>query len=341
MARINRRRTRPAFRSALAPSRTPLWTGGAVLLALLAGLVWWTLRPTTPAFDADRAYADVVRQVAFGPRVPGTPAHDAARRWLVARLDSLAPRVVEMPVAFPDPGDSSRVFRGTNIVASFAPEAPRRVMFSAHWDSRPTADQDADPAKRSQPVDGANDGASGVAVLLEMARLLRDHPLPDGTGIDLILFDLEDLGEEPDHELEERGIVDTTAVPFAIGSREFVRTNPAYRPAWGLLLDMVGDPGLLIPKEGYSIRYARPVVDRIWDAARRVGADAFADNLGPAIEDDHVAFLAQGIPVVDLIHVPFPNTWHTTQDTPENVSPASLGELGRVLAELLWGDVPP
>jgi hypothetical protein len=104
---------------------------------------------------------------------------------------------------------------------------------------------------------------------------------------------------------------------------------------------MVGDPALLIPQEGYSIRYARPVVERVWAAARRVGAEAFADNLGPAIEDDHVPFLAQRIPVVDLIHAPFPNTWHTTQDTPENVSAASLGQVGRVLAELLWGEVAP
>lgn len=339
MARINRRRTRSA--SQKAPSRRPLWIGGALLLALLAGLVWWTQRPQTPAFDADRAYADVRAQTAFGPRVPGTPAHDATCRWLVARLDSLAPRVTEQPVAFQDPGDSTRVLRGTNVVASFAPDAPRRVMLAAHWDSRPFADQDPDPAKHTQPVLGANDGASGVAVLLEMARLLQATPLPDGTGVDLVLFDLEDLGENVSEEEEEYGVPDTTRLPFAIGSAEFVRTNPGYRPAWGVLLDMVGDPGLLIPQEGYSVRYARPVVERVWAAARRVGADAFADGLGPAIEDDHVPFLAQRIPVVDLIHVPFPNTWHTTSDTPENVSAASLGQVGRVLAELLWGEVAP
>ena len=339
MARINRRRTQRDSRRP--PSRVPLVAAAALLLALVAGLAWWMTRSTVPAFDADRAYADVRAQTDFGPRVPGTPAHDRTRQWLVATLDSLAPRVRELPVAFQDPGDASVVLRGTNIVASFAPDAPRRVMLAAHWDSRPRADQDADSTKHDQPVLGANDGASGVAVLIEMARLLKDNPLPDGTGVDLVLFDLEDLGEEPDHELEEQGIVDTTAIPFAIGSREFVRTNPGYRPVWGVLLDMVGDPGLLIPQEGYSVRFARPVVERVWAAARRVGADAFADNLGPAIEDDHVPFLAQRIPVIDLIHVPFPNTWHTTQDTPENVSPASLGQVGRVLAELLWGEVAP
>ena len=339
MARINRRRTRGTARSA--PSRVPLIAAAVLFALLIAAAVWWVRRPSVPAFDADRAYADVVSQTDFGPRVPGTPAHDATRRWLVARLGSLAPRVTELPVAFPHPGAPTTVLRGTNIVASFAPDATRRILFSAHWDSRPVADQDPDPAKRSQPVLGANDGASGVAVLLEVARLLKDHPLPAGTGVDIVLFDLEDLGEVQDHDEEEAGIVDTTLVPFAIGSREFVRTNPTYRPGWGLLLDMVGDADLLIPQEGYSIRYARPVVERIWAAARRAGAPAFADNLGPAIEDDHLPFLAQGIPVVDLIHAPFPNTWHTTSDTPANVSAASLGQVGGVLAELLWGEVPP
>ena len=339
MARINRRRTRGA--SLAPPSRVPLVAAAVVALALVATAVWWFLRPTVPDFDADRAFADVEAQVAFGPRVPGTPAHDATRRWLVARLDQFADRVTELPVAFPDPGDSTRVLRGTNIVASFVPDAPRRVMLAAHWDSRPFADQDPDTTRRTEPVIGANDGASGVAVLLEMARLMHARPLPDGVGVDVVLFDLEDLGEEPDHELEEQGLVDSTALPFAIGSREFVRTNPGYRPAWGVLLDMVGGADLLIPKEGYSIRYARPVVDRIWAAARRVGAPAFAEGLGPPIEDDHVPFLAQGIPVVDLIAVPFPDQWHTTSDTVEHIRAESLGQVGRVLAELIWGEVTP
>ena len=336
---------RPSLRSPARaperPSRAPLLVGLALAVVLAALFVYRAVRPGVPHFDAERAYAHVTMQTGFGPRVPGTPAHEATRRWLVGTLEALAPRVTELPVTFQDPGDSTNVFRGTNVMASFAPEAPRRVMLAAHWDSRPRADQDPDPSKRNQPVMGANDGASGVAVLVEMARLLSTHDLPEGTGVDLVFFDLEDLGEEPDHELEERGLVDTTAVPFAIGSREFVRTNPGYRPAWGVLLDMVGGPDLLIPKEGYSIRYARPVVDRVWAAARRVGATAFADGLGPAIEDDHVPFLAQGIPVVDLIAVPFPDTWHTTADTAENVSAESLGQVGRVLAELLWGEVAP
>jgi len=174
-----------------------------------------------------------------------------------------------------------------------------------------------------------------------MARLLDENPLPDGVGVDLVLFDLEDLGEPVTHEQEDLGVIDSTRIPFAIGSAIFVRDNPTYRPAWGVLLDMVGDPGLSIPKEGFSARYAPAVVDRLWAAAERTGATAFLDNLGPPIEDDHVPFLAQQIPVVDLIHAPFPETWHTTRDTAENVSAASLGQVGRVLAEALWGEDAP
>ena len=287
-------------------------------------------RPPTPAppFDAARAFAFVERQVAYGPRVPGTPAHDSTRAWLVRTLTPLADRVVEQPVDVPlATGDT---LRGTNIVASWGLSEGRRAMLSAHWDSRPTADQDLDPARRADPVLGANDGGSGVAVLLEMAHLFAEYGVPGPGGVDVVLFDLEDLGTS------DPSVPDSLRVPYAIGSALFVRDNPGYRPQWGVLLDMVGDADLVIPKEGYSVRYAPEVVDRVWAAARRVGAGAFVDRVGPPIEDDHVPFLRAGIPVVDLIQVPFPDTWHTTRDTPEAMSPESLGQVGRVLVELLW-----
>lgn len=303
---------------------------GVALVA--AGAVWWTLMRTDPLpeFDPQRAYAHVEAQVAFGPRVPGTAGHDAARQWLVERLGIRADRIVEQQVALPLPqGDT---LRGSNLIASWDLDAPRRVLLAAHWDSRPHADNDPDPARRAEPVLGANDGASGVAVLLEIARLLDLHERDAETGVDIVLFDLEDLGTT------DAAVPDSLRVPFAIGSELFVQHNPQYRPAWGVLLDMVGDSDLRIPKEGFSVRYAPEVVERVWAAARRAEAPAFLDEAGAAIQDDHVPFLRQGIPVVDLIHTPFPDTWHTTADTPENVSPASLGQVGRVLVELLWGE---
>ena len=290
--------------------------------------------PAAPDFDAARAYALVEAQTAFGPRVPGTAAHDSARAWLTDRLGAYADRVVGQAIEVPDPRDTTRAFRGTNLIASWRPAATRRILLAAHWDSRAVADNDPDPARRIEPVLGANDGASGVAVLLEVARLLALRPLTRGVGVDVVLFDLEDAGTTDESVPLER------RVPFAMGSEMFVLHNPDYRPAWGLLLDMVGDRDLSVPKEGFSAQYAPHVVERVWDAARRVGADAFKDEVGQAVHDDHVPFLRAGIPVANLIHTPFPDTWHTTSDTPEHVSAESLGQVGRVVVALLWEGEP-
>ncbi|GAB5535777.1 MAG: M28 family peptidase [Rubricoccaceae bacterium] len=315
-----------------------LGLGVLVGLVLAAAITWFVMRDTEPAgpdpverpaFDAQRAFADVERQVAFGPRVPGTDAHANMLRWMVARLDSLGLVVDEQPVAFADPADSTRVFEGTNVVAAFRPEARRRVVLCAHWDSRPFADNDPDPANHTQPVPGANDGGSGVAVLLEIARQLVASPPPGDTGIDLVFFDLEDLGETTGDPLD---------IPYAAGSELFMQANPTYRPEWGILLDMVGDRNLRIPKEGYSQRYAPNIVEQVWAAARRVNASAFLDEVGAPIQDDHIAFLSRGIPVIDLIQTPFADTWHTVSDLPDRVAPESLGQVGRVVIEAVWAD---
>ncbi|MEO0556851.1 MAG: M28 family peptidase [Bacteroidota bacterium] len=326
----------PRSSSPARSSRTRAWVLGLGLLALAAGVAWFVMRepaPPPPAerprFDASRAFADVERQVAFGPRVPGTDAHAAQLSWMVARLDSLGLTVDRQSVAFADPADSTRVFEGTNVVAAFRPQARRRVVLCAHWDSRPVADNDPDPARRMEPVLGANDGGSGVAVLLEIARLLVASPPPGDIGIDLVFFDLEDLGESTG---------DTLDVPYAAGSELFMQANPTYRPEWGILLDIVGDRNLRIPREGFSQRYAPVVLDSVWAAARRVEASAFLNEIGMPVQDDHIAFLSRGIPVVNLIQTPFPETWHTTFDTPDRMSAESLGQVGWVVIEALWAD---
>lgn len=298
----------------------------AALVAILA-IAWLLMRDEEkPAFNGEAAFAHVEHQVALGPRVPGSEAHAALQRHLVETLQRYSPRVVAQPFEVTTP--DSAVHRGVNVFASFNPEARRRVLLAAHYDTRPWADKDPDPARRAEPVPGANDGASGVAVLLEMARLLAEHP--PQIGVDLAFFDLEDMGDY--------GATDSTGTPFALGSEAFAQANPDYRPAFGILLDMVGDADLRIPKEAYSLQYAGPVVERVWAAARRVGAEAFLDAPGQAVFDDHVAFLRRGIPVIDLIHTPFPPYWHTTADTPDKVSPASLAQVGAVLVEVLYGD---
>lgn len=321
------------------PDRSRQLVLGLLVLAVIAAAIaWFALRDAEPPipdpverpeFDAAQAFSDVERQVAFGPRVPGSDAHADMLDWMVARLDSLGLTVDTQPVAFADPADSTRLFEGTNVVAAFRPEATRRVVLCAHWDSRPVADNDPDPANHTRPVPGANDGGSGVAVLLEMARILTETPPPGDIGIDLVFFDLEDLGETTG---------DPQDVPYAAGSELFMQANPNYRPEWGILLDMVGDRNLRIPKEGFSHRYAPAIVERVWAAARRVNASAFLEEVGTPIQDDHIAFLSRGIPVIDLIQTPFPDTWHTVSDLPDRVEAESLGQVGRVVIEAVWAD---
>jgi hypothetical protein len=304
----------------------------AGLLVVVLVVLVLLRRSPLPAFSGEAALGLVEAQVAFGPRAPGTPGHARTLAWLEATLRTHADAVRLHAFTHRDAHDTTHVWEGTNVVASFnlQPEDGRRVMLAAHWDTRPWADRDPDPAKRTQPVPGANDGASGVAVLLEMARLLDAHP-PD-VGVDLVFFDLEDLGDD-------RPPGDTSAAnPFALGSEAFAAAHPQYRPTYGVLLDMVCDRELRIPQEAYSRIQAPEVVARVWAAATRVGATAFVDEPGGPVVDDHVAFLRRGIPFVDLIHAPFPDTWHTTADVPAACSAESLGEVGATLVALLYGE---
>jgi glutaminyl-peptide cyclotransferase len=316
-------------------TRPAAWRAVAIAGAaavMIAALLWFLLaRKTKPSFNADRAFRDLVAQVELGPRAPGTEGHQRALQMLLDTLGRYADRVVEQPFTYTHPGDSTLTYQGTNVIASFNldPGTTRRVMLAAHWDTRPMADQDPDSSRRTQPVPGANDGASGTAVLLEMARLLNEQP--PGVGVDLTFFDLEDVGEDMPED-------SAAAVPFAIGSEAFAANSQGYRPAYGILVDMVCDRNLRIPKEGYSVARAGAVVDRVWAAAERVGAKAFLNQVGPPIYDDHVAFLRRGIPVIDLIHTPFPSYWHTTADTPDQCSPASLQQVGDVLVEVIYSE---
>jgi len=212
----------------------------------------------SPEFDAASAYAFVKAQVEFGPRVPGTPAHEACAEWFVKTLKQWTPDVLVQE--FQARAYDGRPLEGKNIVASFATDKKDRILLCAHWDSRPFADHDPDPANQFRPVMGANDGASGVGVLLEIARCLSLRK--PAVGVDILLLDLEDFGAHRNW----RGSTEDT---WGLGSQHWAKTphRPGYAARFGILLDMVGDAGATFPKEGTSMYYAPRIVRKVWDCA--------------------------------------------------------------------------
>lgn len=276
---------------------------------------------STTGFDGVAALAVVRTQVAFGPRVPGTPAHQQAGDWLEAELRRRADTLIVQRWTHRTVEGRSLPMR--NILARFRPTASRRVLYLAHWDSRPKSDSDPDLSKRDQPVPGANDGGSGVAILVEVARVLaRSAPT---VGVDLLLVDGEDYGDF------------TTDTDVLIGSRYFAAhlPEPGYAPLFGVLWDMVGDADPVFEQEGHSVRGAPEVVQRVWSTAHRLGHGAiFTNRSGLAITDDHVPLLAAGLRVIDVIDLDYP--WHhTVGDTPDRVASRSLQIVGDVAITLI------
>ena len=301
-------------------------------VAIIIFVIFFFIKREKPKFDGKKAFNELVTQVNFGPRICGTAGHDKAEEYLTTKLKQYADLVSDQTFDYTDKHDSTKIYKGVNIVASFniSPDVKTRILLAAHWDSRPFADNDPDSTNQKLPVPAANDGASGVAVLLEMARLFSISE-PD-VGVDIVLFDLEDIGDA------SQDIPKAKRNPFGIGSIMFVNKNPNYRPAYGILLDMVGDKNLRIPKEVYSVERAKNIVDKVWNAAKDVNATAFKDEEGVPIMDDHIVFLQHNIPVIDLIHTPFPSYWHTISDTPDKCSSESLQQVGNVLVEVIYNE---
>ncbi len=299
--------------------------------------------PPGPAFDRALAWADLVQQCSYGPRNPGSAGHESCRAWLVAQLTPLADTLVKQDFSAATPMGGPYNFE--NLVALFgsAGGTGSPLLLAAHWDTRPVADQDPDPANRNTPILGANDGASGVAVLLELARLMKlSKP---SRPVLLALLDAEDSGRE--------GVTEWPYMGFCIGTNYLVTHWPADlpRPSEMVLLDMVGTdrvrnprlqaPGVIDPPqfrlEGYSMASDPTLVNQIWTVAANLHHDdVFLRVPGEEIVDDHKPFIDNGIPGVDIIHFA-PAEWHTIDDTPANCSADTLYEVGDTLVHVLWG----
>lgn len=291
-----------------------------------------------PQFNADSAYHFVEKQVLFGPRIPGTEAHAKCASWLADKMNQYADTVIVQKFKARTYDEVSR--NGKNIIASFKPDDPKRVLLMAHWDSRPFADHDTDETKHNTPIDGANDGASGVGVLLEVARQLSTRK-PD-VGIDIIFFDLEDWGPPTQLNLYDDKF-------WGLGS-QYWSSSPhiyGYDASFGILLDMVGVENPAYRKEYFSQQYARYYLDLVWATASDIGySKYFLNEEGPAINDDHVHVnrIAK-IPSIDIIHLEpvngprsFFEHWHTVDDNLENISKESLGIVGQVVLTVVFNE---
>ena len=285
-----------------------------------------------PPFDADSAYYFVAAQVNFGPRVPNTEAHKACAAYLEKTLRRFSPHVTVQ--SFKARAYDGTILNSKNIIAAFNPDSKARIMLCAHWDSRPYADHDPNPANHETPILGANDGASGVGVLLEIARQLKDHP--PSIGVDIVLFDSEDYG--PPTDTQQKDETDY----WGLGSQYWAK-NPHvfnYKARYAILLDMVGVTNPSFLKEGFSMHFAPDKVKKVWKIAHEIGyGEYFPEELGGYITDDHY-YINQyrKIPAINIIHLDnespngsfFPH-WHTINDNMDNIDKKSLEIVGNTV----------
>ncbi len=298
-----------------------------------------TKQPTktaaAPVFDADSAYTYVANQVAFGPRVPNTPAHKACGDYLAAELQRLGAKVYQQEATL-TAYDGTRL-EARNIIGSFDAANSERILLFAHWDSRPYADHDPDPAHYKTPIDGADDGASGVGALLEIARQIGQKK--PNVGIDIIFFDAEDYGT-PEF------VNSFTPNSWCLGSQFWAKNPhvPNYTARYGILLDMVGARGATFFKELQSLRFAAPIVEMVWSVARDLGYGKFFINAdGGAITDDHqYVHAGRNIPCIDIINYDpetksgFADYWHTRKDNMENIDKETLKAVGQTVLEVIY-----
>lgn len=294
------------------------------------------VQPVGPDFNADSAYIYLQEQCDFGPRTMNSTAHDKCEKWIIQKFEQYGCKVTTQKATLN--GYDGTPLHSTNIMASYNPEATTRIMFCAHWDCRPWADNDPDSTNWHKPIIAANDAASGVGVMIELARILKGSGLE--LGVDFVCFDAEDYGTPQWFEGEDPG--DT----WALGAQYFANNLPeGYAPRYGILLDMVGGVGAKFYREGMSMQYAPAIVKKVWNAARQVGYGSYFPKAdGGMITDDHIPVnQTANIPCIDVIpYYPdcaqssFGPTWHTIADNMDNIDKNTLKAVGQTMVQVLF-----
>jgi glutaminyl-peptide cyclotransferase len=325
-----------------------LWTFGGTILKSCKGTESTKdangETPTTvqlqkaPVFSQDTAYNYIAKQVSFGPRIPGTTQHKTCGDWIQNQLKKYGATVTTQ--SFVGVAYDGVKRNSTNIIGAINPAATKRILIAAHWDTRPIADQDDE--NKEKPILGAIDGGSGVAVALEIARLINANPLNQNLGVDFIFFDNEDNGT-PDGITP---VQSNTKYGFWCLGSEYWAANkhiPNYSAYFGILLDMVGGKGTYFNQEGYSKQYANSIVEQVWGVANQLGySQYFKNEVGSQITDDHVPVneIAK-IPMIDIISTDgqnFGNFWHTHDDNLNSVSKEHLKAVGQTVLQVIYNE---
>jgi hypothetical protein len=293
-----------------------------ILLILISVIIMTPDRwkASQPVFNEVEAFKFLEAQCSFGPRNPGSYGHERCLDYLLEQLGTSADTAFKQVFNHIEYTNNLDI-EYTNLIARFDLKKKQRLILCAHWDTRPFADEDPDSSNWNRPILGANDGASGVAVLLEIAKILGNKK--PRYGVDIVLFDGEDGGQKGHTE------------QYLLGSRYFVKNVPISEPEFVILLDMIGDRDLQIYKEVFSNRYAPEAVDLIWEKAAELKLPGIYGLTKHAMIDDHIPFLERGIAAVDIIDMDYPH-WHTLEDTPDKCSPQSLKVVGELLLAVLY-----
>jgi len=297
---------------------------------ILTSIILMSCQTDETQFDGYSAFNWLEQQCEFGPRNPGSNGYYQCQDFLIYNLKEFSDTVFTQSFTYTELRNNN-TYDLNNIVAQFNINSGKHLLLGAHWDTRPWADRDLDISNRSTPIIGANDGASGVAILMELAKMFNTNSPP--INVTLVLFDGEDMGVE--------GVNNS----WAKGSQYFAENLPIQKPDFGIIVDMIGDSNLEIPIERYSYRVAPDLVNELWDLAEKLRLPAFQNRLGYDIYDDHIPLWEiAGIPAIDLIDFNYPNQrinyWHTLNDIPQNCSSESLEQVGQLLSNYIYSLTP-